>query len=68
MHRKWLTTLVMTAALTGIGMPLAVAAPGSTDATYVRKAHQGNLAEIAAGQDAQTNGKDACVKDVWLCS
>ncbi|MFD9420892.1 DUF4142 domain-containing protein [Streptomyces goshikiensis] len=38
--------------------------PGESDATYVRMAHQGNLAEIAAGQDAQTNGKDVCVKDV----
>ncbi|MEU2116096.1 DUF4142 domain-containing protein [Streptomyces sp. NPDC016459] len=45
--------------------PYAVAAPVSDqDTTFTKAAHQGNLAEIAAGQDAQANATSACVKEV----
>ncbi|MEU0740785.1 DUF4142 domain-containing protein [Streptomyces sp. NPDC006134] len=43
----------------------AVAAPvGDQDVRFVKAAHQGNLAEIAAGQDAQKHATTACVKTV----
>ncbi|MEU1623429.1 DUF4142 domain-containing protein [Streptomyces sp. NPDC005722] len=49
----------------------AVAAPQATAASvsdqeiaFVRAVHQGNLAEIAAGQDAQAHATTACVKEV----
>ncbi len=52
-------------AVPGISAASAVAAPVSDqDATFVKAAHQGNLAEIAAGQDAQKNATTACVKRV----
>ncbi|MFJ6940402.1 DUF4142 domain-containing protein [Streptomyces sp. NPDC101132] len=54
--------VVLTSA--GLSAVAAAPSPGSTDAQYVRTAHQGNLAEIAAGQDAQKNAEDTCVKDV----
>lgn len=62
---RWLTAAVLAAALTGAGASSVMAAPtpGSSDAEYVRTAHQGNLAEIAAGQDAQKNAEGTCVKD-----
>ncbi|MFD3870228.1 DUF4142 domain-containing protein [Streptomyces sp. NPDC058623] len=65
MRSRWMTTVVLAAALGGVGLsPVAAApAPGSSDAEYVQMAHQGNLAEIIAGQDAQKNAKDTCVKD-----
>ncbi|WP_234347813.1 DUF4142 domain-containing protein [Streptomyces specialis] len=34
------------------------------DATFLKSAHQGNLAEIAAGTDAGRNATTACVKEV----
>ena len=36
----------------------------SRDAAFLRAAHQGNLAEIAAGRDAQRHAASACVKKV----
>ncbi|UNO44376.1 DUF4142 domain-containing protein [Streptomyces sp. MST-110588] len=51
-------------------MPLIPAAPsvaasaGDQDATFVKAVHQGNLAEIAAGQDARHNATTSCVKTV----
>ncbi|MER5782586.1 DUF4142 domain-containing protein [Streptomyces mobaraensis] len=35
-----------------------------TDSAFLKTVHQGNLAEIEAGNDAQTNAVGACVKDV----
>ncbi|MGW7460640.1 DUF4142 domain-containing protein [Streptomyces sp. NPDC054797] len=53
-------------AVTGMCAPAALAGvpAGDQDTTYVTSAHQGNLAEIAAGQDAQKNAMTSCVKDV----
>lgn len=52
-------------AMTAVAAPQAVAAPVSDqDTAFVRAAHQGNLTEIAAGQDAQTHAASACVKEV----
>ncbi|WP_051806703.1 DUF4142 domain-containing protein [Streptomyces sp. NRRL F-2664] len=63
---RWLTTAALVAALAGAGLAPAAAAPapGSSDAEFVRVSHQGNLAEIAAGQDAQKHASSTCVKDV----
>ncbi|MFD3530373.1 DUF4142 domain-containing protein [Streptomyces sp. NPDC058664] len=45
--------------------PYAVAAPVSDqDTMFTKAAHQGNLAEIAAGEDARANATSACVKEV----
>ncbi|MGW7318265.1 DUF4142 domain-containing protein [Streptomyces sp. NPDC054865] len=65
MRSRWIYAVVLAAALSGAGLsPVAAApTPGSSDAEYVRMAHQGNLTEIIAGQDAQKNAKDTCVKD-----
>lgn len=60
------------AALTGISAvsaPSAFAAapaeaPTATDAPFLRAIHQGNLAEIASGEDAGKNARAACVKRV----
>ncbi|MBC2875382.1 DUF4142 domain-containing protein [Streptomyces sp. TYQ1024] len=35
-----------------------------TDGAFLKTVHQGNLAEIEAGNDARTNAVGACVKDV----
>ncbi|WUD70524.1 DUF4142 domain-containing protein [Streptomyces sp. NBC_00510] len=53
------------AALSGIATPQAFAA-GLTDqdTTFMAQAHQGNLAEIAAGNDAQLHATTECVKQV----
>ncbi|MGW0390424.1 DUF4142 domain-containing protein [Streptomyces sp. NPDC003042] len=62
---RWTTAAVVVAAAVGLGASSVVAAPspGSADASFVQMAHQGNLAEIEAGKDAQKNGQDTCVKD-----
>ncbi|MDH6226366.1 MULTISPECIES: DUF4142 domain-containing protein [Streptomyces] len=44
--------------------PSSAAAVADQDVMFVKAAHQGNLAEIAAGQDAQKNATTACVKEV----
>ncbi|RBM19874.1 hypothetical protein DEH69_09425 [Streptomyces sp. PT12] len=36
----------------------------TTDETFLTSAHQSNLAEIAAGEDAQTSATTECVKEV----
>ncbi|MFI8186703.1 DUF4142 domain-containing protein [Actinacidiphila glaucinigra] len=52
-------------AMSAMAAPQAVAAPvNAQDTAFVKAAHQGNLAEIAAGQDAQTHATTACVKEV----
>ncbi|MFE9399293.1 DUF4142 domain-containing protein [Streptomyces flavidovirens] len=45
-------------------VPSVAAAVSEQDVMFVKSAHQGNLAEIAAGQDAQKNATSACVKQV----
>jgi putative membrane protein len=42
----------------------ASAAAAEPDVTYLRSAHQANLAVIAAGQDAQRNGRTSCVREL----
>jgi putative membrane protein len=42
----------------------ASAAPSSQDATYLKAAHQSNLAEIAGGKLAQQKGQSQQVKDL----
>ncbi|MEV5505683.1 DUF4142 domain-containing protein [Streptomyces orinoci] len=60
---------VMAATLISASMAVsAQAASGDsgngTDSAFLKTVHQGNLAEIEAGNDAQTNAVSACVKDV----
>ncbi|MET9324267.1 DUF4142 domain-containing protein [Streptomyces sp. NPDC003038] len=66
--RKRMLTIAAAATLgvTGVWGPAALAAvpAGDQDTAFVRSAHQGNLAEIAAGNDARTNATTSCVKDV----
>lgn len=69
MSRKFLTavTAVMTAGLLGgLGVPSAVgnAAPLPVDRDFVMAVHQGNLVEIATGQDAQYHATTTCVRNV----
>jgi putative membrane protein len=55
----------MVVALSGISAPYASAAEVSAqDEMFMMQAHQGNLAEIAAGNDAQKNATTSCVKHV----
>ncbi|MFF4328774.1 DUF4142 domain-containing protein [Streptomyces sp. NPDC001591] len=65
---RMLAMAATAAAVTGMCAPaaLAGASTGDQDSTYVTSAHQGNLAEIAAGQDAQKNAVTSCVKEVGL--
>ncbi|MFD3938037.1 DUF4142 domain-containing protein [Streptomyces sp. NPDC058618] len=64
MRARVLTIAVFTASLacSGVSAVTAAPAPGSADARFVQMAHQSNLAEIAAGQDAQKNATTTCVK------
>ncbi|WP_255306228.1 DUF4142 domain-containing protein [Streptomyces sp. Wb2n-11] len=51
--------------LSGIGVTPALAATVSTEDTmFLKAAHQGNLAEIAAGEDAQKHATTECVEEV----
>ncbi|MFE4829534.1 DUF4142 domain-containing protein [Streptomyces sp. NPDC056672] len=53
------------AALAGISAPSAFAAArAADDAPFLKEIHQGNLAEIQAGEDAGKNAKATCVKTV----
>lgn len=59
-----LATALLTGAAPGTA-PADGASPSKpTDAAFVKADHRGNLAEIAAGEDARTNATTACVKDV----
>ncbi|MFJ4778111.1 DUF4142 domain-containing protein [Streptomyces sp. NPDC088762] len=64
-NRLLITAAVMTA-VSGVCSPAAFAdtPAGDQDTAFVQAAHQSNLAEIAAGQDAQKSAMTACVKDV----
>ncbi|WP_078591737.1 DUF4142 domain-containing protein [Streptomyces megasporus] len=59
---------IAVAALTAVGASVAPAVAveqiGEQDSTFLKAAHQGNLAEIAAGQDALRNARTACVRNV----
>lgn len=58
-----IATLVVAVSVTSAA-PSVAASVSDQDAMFVKAAHQGNLAEIAAGQDAQKNATTACVKKV----
>lgn len=65
MRRRLMCAAVAAAALSGISTAQAFAADVSgEDRTFLEQAHQGNLAEIAAGEDASGNATSACVKEV----
>ncbi len=65
MHRRLVPVAAAAMVLSGLSMTSAYAAPVSAgDSMFVKAAHQGNLAEIAAGQDARKNATTACVKKV----
>ncbi|GHF70937.1 hypothetical protein GCM10010218_60340 [Streptomyces mashuensis] len=63
--RQWaaaaVTALAVATATTGPAH--AESDPGVTDGAFLKTVHQGNLAEIEAGHDAQKNGTSACVKN-----
>ncbi|WP_234334921.1 DUF4142 domain-containing protein [Streptomyces sp. NRRL S-118] len=67
--RRGAATALACLAFTGIAVGLAAPAAASGDASalpvdnaFLRASRQGNLAEIAAGQDAQKNATTSCVK------
>ncbi|MFF3342789.1 DUF4142 domain-containing protein [Streptomyces flavidovirens] len=65
MRKRLLSAAVMAVALSGISAPQAFAGGVSAqDEMFLMQAHQGNLAEIAAGNDAQKHATTDCVKHV----
>ncbi|MCZ1004142.1 DUF4142 domain-containing protein [Streptomyces mirabilis] len=67
MRSRLLTVAVFAGAITGLCAPQALSVPsvlGQQDTVFITMAHQSNLAEIAAGQDAQKNATTSCVKEV----
>ncbi|MFF1561701.1 DUF4142 domain-containing protein [Streptomyces sp. NPDC058279] len=66
MRNRLLIAAAVTAVTAGVCGPAAVAADraDNQDAVFLASVHQGNLAEIAAGQDAQRNATTECVKTV----
>lgn len=62
---RMVLTAAAAVAMSTMAVPQASAAPVSDeDTAFVRTVHQGNLTEIAAGQDAQAHATTACVKEV----
>ncbi|MEU3553591.1 DUF4142 domain-containing protein [Streptomyces fragilis] len=61
----YVAALAVALSVTSAG-PSSAAAVDDQDVMFVKAAHQGNLAEIAAGQDAQKNATTACVKKVGM--
>lgn len=68
MRRRYWGSAVVAAVLVGAaGVAPAIAespALGARDAAFMRSVHQGNLAEIAAGRDAQRHAVSGCVRRV----
>ncbi|MEU3723946.1 DUF4142 domain-containing protein [Streptomyces sp. NPDC031705] len=66
MRKRLLSMAAAATAVAGLCAPAALAAvpAGDQDTSFVKTVHQGNLTEIAAGQDAQTKAMTSCVKDV----
>ncbi|MGW0393466.1 DUF4142 domain-containing protein [Streptomyces sp. NPDC003042] len=62
MPNRLVATAALIAAATFLGAPSASAT--EQDTAFVKAAHQGNLAEVAAGSDAQKHATTACVKGV----
>ncbi|MFI6856184.1 DUF4142 domain-containing protein [Streptomyces sp. NPDC050416] len=73
MRRSRIPGVVTFTAMCGIAMAAVAPAPAfaadvsTQDASFLRAAHQGNLAEIAAGQDAEKNAATASVRHV-ICA
>lgn len=61
-HRVMTAAAMVLAAATATGTALAT--PCIHDDTFLRTVHQGNMAEIAAGKDAQRYAVSRCVRDV----
>jgi putative membrane protein len=65
MRTRLISLAALVVAVSAISAAPSVAATVSDqDAMFVKSAHQGNLAEIAAGQDAQKHATTKCVKTV----
>ncbi|MGC5345267.1 DUF4142 domain-containing protein [Streptomyces sp. AM 4-1-1] len=65
MRTRLVSAAVMGIAMAGVPAPQAFAESVSDlDTSFVKSVHQGNLAEIAAGQDARKNGRSLCVKTI----
>ncbi|THA44807.1 DUF4142 domain-containing protein [Streptomyces sp. A1136] len=66
MRSRLLITAALAAVVSGVCGPATLAAApfDGQDTAFVRSAHQSNLAEIAAGQDAQKHATTSCVKQV----
>ncbi|WP_447035609.1 DUF4142 domain-containing protein [Streptomyces sp. DSM 118878] len=63
MRRRLLSAAAVAVTLSGISAPYAFAAEvNNQDKTFAARAHQGNLAEIAAGRDARKNATTRCVE------
>ncbi len=58
------TAVAVTAALVFVPGTVASAAPSSQDTTYLKAAHQSNLAEIAGGRIAEQKATSRQVKDL----
>jgi putative membrane protein len=59
MNKKMMLAMALAAAL---GSGVATAASSSTDTDFVMKAGQANMAEIATGKMAESNGQSAATK------
>ncbi|MEV5506770.1 DUF4142 domain-containing protein [Streptomyces orinoci] len=62
--RHRITTALVAIALTTASAGTALATNDDHDEVFLTSVHRGNLAEIAAGRDAQSNGATRCVKDL----
>lgn len=65
MRKRPVAAAIAAVALCGTAAPHASALQAAgQDQTFLIQVHQGNLAEIAAGEDAQRHAKTECVKQV----
>ncbi|MEV4441930.1 DUF4142 domain-containing protein [Streptomyces sp. NPDC049577] len=62
--RHRVTTALLALALAGASPGTALATGQGHDDAFLKKIHQGNLAEIAAGRDSRHGGVARCVKEV----
>jgi putative membrane protein len=67
MHRTRTSAALTLTAICGVmpaAAPAFAAGPSTQDTSFLRAAHQGNLAEIAAGKDAANHATTDCVRQV----
>ncbi|MFI9723010.1 DUF4142 domain-containing protein [Streptomyces sp. NPDC052396] len=62
--RRRVTTALAAIALATASAGTALATNDDHDEVFLTTVHRGNLAEIAAGRDAQSNAVTRCVKDL----